>query len=183
MEVARIRGEIVSRVLDLERIADECETHESELSSGGRKYLQAVAKVEPDDDLFVTFNIPTQTHSIFITVSDGDTDLIRRVLSNLEQIEFEVKPNKVADVVAFDDSRLHEQGIVAVVLLPLSVSGVLCDLEESFVADDQNYTFRLVTFLSRKEYGLWRQFGIDALMSYFDETQKDLLTFDQFDET
>ena len=182
-DIKQIRGEIVSKVLDLEHVADECEAFESELNTSNKKYFHVVAKLEPDDDINVAFSVPIENQSIFITASDGNAALVRRVLSNLDEIESESGPLSVSDVVAFDDPELIKCRIAGVVLLPLSVSGVLCDLDEKIYINGKEYNFRLVTFLSQKEYKLWKTHGSDALMSYFDENDKDLLTFYQAEET
>ncbi|WP_428410179.1 hypothetical protein [Hyphococcus sp.] len=181
MGIPVIQGEIVSRVLALEHVDDECETFENELIGREEKFRQVVARVKPDHDLFVIFNIPANTPSIFITVSDGDRNLIRQVISNLEEIEKEGKQLEPTDVVAFEDKNLLASGVVAVVLVPLSVSGILCDLEESFSLNGKVYRFCLVVFLSKDEHELWKKQGSDALVSYFDSVDKDLLTFSQFE--
>ncbi len=175
----KVQAEIISRVLNNQHIADECENYHSEFGSNNQQYFQSVSRIEPDDDLFVIFATPTKTKSVFITVSDGDKKLIRRVLSNLEEMELEGKSFNYRSVIRFEDAELKKNAICAVAILPLSVSGILCDLEESFVIGSNEYIFRLVVFLSEKEYSLWKDHGFDSLMSYFDETDKDLLTFNQ----
>jgi hypothetical protein len=69
MNFERLRGEVVSRVLDNEHAADEAELFT--LTDDGA-FHQAVARVMPDDDLLIVFTMPVETNSIFITVTDGD---------------------------------------------------------------------------------------------------------------
>lgn len=182
MNIDKLRGEIVATVLDLDHVANECETFETELESGNEVYFQAVAKVQPDEDIFVVFSIPSKSRSIFITASDGDITLVRLVLSNLDELQNNGRFFKATDVIAFNNPKLEEYGVSAVALLPLSVSGIFCNLNEELIVDENVYNFRLVTFLSKKEYEVWKDHGDDALMFHLDEIDKDLITFFQKDK-
>jgi hypothetical protein len=85
----------------------------------------------------------------------------------------------VGDVVRFADKCLEQHGVAAVTLMPISVSGILCGMEEVFEHQQRIYSFHLVVFLSLAEYGIWKAHGQEQLTAHFDEVDKDLLTFRQ----
>ncbi len=178
MNFERLRGTVISGVLGVEHARDEAELFHYVVDED-KALHQGVAQVVPDDDLRIVFTIPVETTSIFITVTDGDVSLVRRVLANLEEMERDGTVLGVGEVVRFEGSDLEQHGIAAVVLLPLSVSGILCGLEETFEHEERSYCFYLVAFLSLAEYGIWKAHGQEKLMSHLDNVDKDLLTLRQ----
>lgn len=178
MNFEELRGQIVSRVLETERAGDEAELF-GYVPKRGTTLHQAVVPVVPDDDLRIVFTIPTETTSIFITVSDGDPPLVRRMLANLDEMERDGATLGIGDVVRFEDKDLEQHGVAGVALLPLSLSGVLCGLDDTFEHGGRIYKFWLVVFLSFLEYGIWKAHGQEMLMAHFDDVDKDLFTFEQ----
>lgn len=176
----RLKAEIVYRVLDNEHINDECEFYEASFDNDENNYIHAKANIIPDDDLKVYFSIPHDTQNIFITVSDGASNTIRKIIGNIEQIDIsDLSYFTRQRVVRFDNAELNKEGVFGIALLPLSVSGILDTIEECFDFNEINYCFRLVTMLSESEIKVWEREGFDALMAFFDSGEKDLLTFKQ----
>lgn len=175
-----VKAAIVSRVLDNEYIAQECEFFETSFLDGEHSYIQGVASITPDPDLKIYFSIPEYTANIFITVSDGLEEFVRKIIGNIDQIDVN-DPSyfTTRKVVRFENEELNKLGIFGVVLLPLSVSGILDDMEEVFEFSDKEYSFQLVSMLSKAEIELWEKDGFENLMEYFDTTDKDLLSFEQ----
>jgi len=174
-----IKSTLTEKILELPHVDDTCNYYESTLPSSDRIFRQAVAKVKPDDDINVIFNLPIESSTCFITVSDGDPTLIRGLLSNLEQCEINGDRIKKNDVLRYESQELKDNGVCALVLLPISVSGVLSELDETLEIAGRLYTFHLVVFVSEQEYTLWKHSGMKALASHFDEIDKDLISFKQ----
>jgi hypothetical protein len=178
MNFERLRGTVISRVLGVEHAGDEAELFHYVLDED-KALHQGVARIVPDDDLRIIFTIPAETTSIFITVTDGDVSLVRRALANLEEMERDGTAFGVGEVVRFEGNDLEQHGIAAIVLMPLSVSGILSGLEETFEHDEHRYCFYLVMFLSFAEFGIWKAHGQEKLMSHLDDVDKDILTLRQ----
>jgi hypothetical protein len=178
MNFERLRGEVVSRVLDNEHAADEAELF-TLTGRDDRTFHQAVARIIPDDDLLIVLTVPAETTSIFITVTDGEQALVRRILANLEEMERDGTSLSTACVVRLEDETLEQHGVAGVTLMPLSVSGILCGMEETFEHQQRVYSFHLVVFLSFAEYAIWKAHGQEQIAAHFDEVDKDLLTFRQ----
>lgn len=176
----RIKAEVVCRVLDNEHIKDSCEFIDTEFNNDDNIYVQAKAGITPDNDLFVYFSIPKNTSNIFITVSDGDSDLVQKIIGNVEQKDVK-NPSYFTkrNVVRYENQELNKHGVFGIVLLPLSVSGILDSMEEVFEFANKEYSFHLVTMLSKTEIELWEKDGFESLMEFFDSSEKDLLSFEQ----
>ena len=63
------------------------------------------------------------------------------------------------------------------ILLPINTSNILNFLPYQIEINEVNYNFILVVFLSPNEYLEWQTKGHDALMDYFIENEKDLVSF------
>jgi len=176
----RVKAEVVYRVLDNEHIKDNCEFIDTEFHDDDNIYIQAKAGITPDNDLFVYFSIPQNTSNIFITISDGDSDLVQKIIGNVEQKDVK-SPSYFTKkkVVRYESQELNRLGVFGIVLLPLSVSGILDNMQEAFSFDNKEYRFHLVSMLSKEEIELWEKDGFDNLMEFFDSTDKDLLGFEQ----
>lgn len=174
-----VKGSIVEKVLDISYIEDSCDVFESTLTSSENIFVQVMAKVISDENVSVVFTIPSEIGYCFITVSDSEPSIIRNVLSNVEKLVLKNSSINLNDVIPYEDDVLDSHGISALVSLPISVSGVLNELDKTIYVADQLYRFIYVGFLSRSEYRLWKNYGMEALATYLDESDKDLITFDQ----
>jgi len=176
----QVKAEVVYRVLDNEHIKDNCEFIDTEFHDDDNIYIQAKAGIIPDNDLFIYFSIPQNTPNIFITISDGDSDLVQKIIGNVEQKDVK-NPSYFTKkkVVRYENQELNRRGVFGIVLLPLSVSGILDSMEETFEFANKEYSFQLVTMLSKTEIELWEKDGFENLMEFFDSTDKDLLSFEQ----
>jgi len=144
--------------------------------SSGKWRHQAVALARDDANIACVFSLPTESRNIYVTVSDGDRTVIRRVLATLEDTEAESSV-VLGNVLLLDAPELRERDIVGVILLPPNLSGVLRHLPLDITVGSAPYRFLLVVFLSKREHEVWKAEGHDALMDLFDSTDKDLITF------
>ena len=122
------------------------------------------------------FSLPTDTRNVYVTVSNGDTTVIRRVLSALEEIEVQ-STVKLGNVALLDSPELRARKIVGVLLLPPHASNALNHLPLQITIRDVVYRFMLVVFLTEREHDLWKTAGHNALMDFFSSSDKDLVAF------
>ena len=114
-EIQQIRSVIVNAVISNDLFCDDCNLYYFEKEDGTKRH-QAVSTLRDDVNLHIIFSIPTNTHNIYITVSDGDTNLIRQLFATLEDIEGHEQIG-IGCVQLFDDTRLIEndvRGIISV---------------------------------------------------------------------
>ncbi|MBF4454756.1 hypothetical protein IRT38_04995 [Acinetobacter sp. SK-43] len=175
-DMERIRSTIVNMVISNDIFNDDCNIYYFEKEDGTKRH-QAVSTLRDDVNLHVIFSIPTNTHNIYITVSDGDASLIRQLFATLEDIEGHERIG-IGCVQLFDDTRLIENDVRGIILLPIITSNILNFLPTQLEINEVNYNFILVVFLSTKEYQQWKTKGHDALIDYFIENKKDLVAFD-----
>ena len=175
-EIQQICSVIVNTVISNDIFNDDCNLYYFEKENGTKRH-QAVSTLRDDVNLHVIFSIPTNTRYIYITVSDGDANLIRKLFATLEDIEGHEQIG-IGCVQLFDDTRLIENDVRGIILLPIITSDILNFLPTQFEINEVNYNFILVVFLSTKEYQQWETKGYDALIDYFIENEKDLVAFD-----
>lgn len=77
---------MVNKIISNDLFCDDCNLYCFEKEDGTKRH-QAVSTLRDDVNLHIIFSIPTDTHHIYITVSDGDTHLIRQLFATLEDIE------------------------------------------------------------------------------------------------
>ena len=166
---------ILNAVIGNDLFNDDRNLYYFERKDGVKRY-QAVITLQSDVNLHVIFSIPTNTNNIYITVSDGDTHLIRQLFATLEDSE-EHEQVGIGCVQLFNDIRLITNDVKGVILLPINTSNILNFLPDQIEINEVNYHFLLVVFLSTNEYVEWQTKGHDALMDYFIENEKDLVSF------
>ncbi len=174
-DIQRKGSVILNAMIGNDLFNDDCNLYYFEREDGVKRY-QAVSTLHGDVSLQVIFAIPTNTNNIYITVSDGDTHLIRQLFATLEDIEGHEQIG-MGCVQLFDDTRLIENDVRGIILLPITTSNILNFLPDQIEINEVNYHFLLVVFLSTNEYVEWQTKGHDALMDYFIENEKDLVSF------
>lgn len=171
----QLKAKIIHTVLDSNLFGDDCDIFSFEREDGVKRYQgESAYKFSPE--MNVIFSIPTDCRNIYITVSDGDNHIIRKVLATLEDIESE-SSLKLGNVQLFNSPELISRNICGVILLPINTSNILDFLPEHIICDQDDYRFLLVVFISEKEHLIWKQNGHDALMEYFSAIDKDLISF------
>jgi len=171
----KTKATIIHSVLSEQALRPECEVLSFQGENGSKRY-QAVALSKDDANIACIFSLPTKARNIYVTVSDGDRAVLRRVLATLEDME-EESPILLGNVLQLDSSELRERNIVGLILLPPNTSNLLSHLPLDMSVGDIQYRFLLVVFLSRTEHEVWKSKGHDALMDFFTDTDKDLVSF------
>jgi hypothetical protein len=171
----KLKAKLVNEVLKSDLFAGSCEFFSLE-GSDGIKRFQAETVSKADDQIAAIFTIPTTTHNVYATVTDGDRKLVRRILATIEDTERESAVNP-GGVLLFDDPELKARDIVGVIFLPVSASNVLDYLPDKVLVDGAEYRFLLVVFLRGDEHETWKKYGHDSLMDLFEQEDKDLISF------
>ena len=153
----------------------EDNSHLLSFSENGEKLMCAYIRGEEDKSICAVFNLPTVTDKLFLTVSDGDPEKIARVMAHLEETDVTNCLHKT-DICRFDYSYLQDHNKIGVMLLSIKVSPVFDDLKDEMVFSGKKIKPFLVVFISQEEYDYWKKFGLNALMDYFSENDKDLVS-------
>ncbi len=172
---SKAKASIIHNVLSGGSLQDECEIFSFE-DGHGRKHYQAVAPSKSDAKIACVFSLPTDGSNVYITMTDGDRAVVRRVLATLEETEANSSV-KLGNVLLLDSPELRAGDIVGVILLPPNVSNALDHLPPTITVRAATYCFLLVVFLTGREHDVWKAEGHDALMDLFSSTGKDLVAF------
>jgi hypothetical protein len=143
---------------------------------GAHIRYSASCKCKFATDAQLVVSLPTLTRNIYLTITDANPGLVRRVFSTLEDIEVD-SGVRLGNVAWFSDSEFEEHDICAVMILPSSLFNALEELPENLSFQGKEYTFLSIVFLTNEEHEIWNSDGHDALMDYFAEIEKDVISF------
>jgi hypothetical protein len=166
---------ILSALIDERYFEDECDKYSVDRGDGSKRNL-AVCKSKFDDAVKLVCTLPAVTKNIYVTVTEGDAKIVRRVLAVLEDFERD-DAVRLGNVLLVDDPDLRANHICGVILLPGNVFNVLDHLPGKLTIDSVEYQFIAVVFLTNEENEIRRTRGHDALMDYWTEIDKDLISF------
>lgn len=172
---AKLKATVIDAVLSGEYLQPKCEVSYVE-GDDGRKHYQAVALSTSDPNVACVFSLPTEGRNIYVTVTDGDREVIGQVLATLEDLEVESSIH-LGNVQLLDSPELRKRDIVGVILLMPRTSNALKHLPLDITVGNTQYRFLLVVFLSTRENEVRKTQGHDALMDFFSSTGKDLVSF------
>ena len=142
----------------------------------GESHYAGVVSAETDSSLSAVFSLPKQTGHWFLTLSDGDTGSLARVMAHLDECDAGGEIHQ-SHVVRFDHEYLDQNGYVGVYLCAPIVSPLFKQLEEPMVFDSNIAHPTLVIFITESEYDVWKNHGSDGLLDHFDDVEKDLVSF------
>ena len=136
------------------------------------------AYIKSTDDYSVSLccNLPLLNNKLFLTVSDGSPDAVTGLMSQLEEITAKNTDIGMHHVVRFNDEYFLENGVVGVLLLPISVSPALKHVSSEISYKGDKIELFLVVFLSKEEYLFWKAKGNNELMSKFEKDDKNLIS-------
>lgn len=142
----------------------------------GEKRYQAVFKSTFDDSVNLICSLPTITQNIYVTVSDGDPALIRRIVATIEDTERE-SAVLLGNLLALNDPILRNRNIYGVLFLPASEFNALEGLPSKICTKEKEFKFLAVIFLSKEELEIWEERGHDALIDHFIAVERDIVSF------
>jgi hypothetical protein len=123
----------------------------------------------------VVFSLPLlNSNRVFIAAADGDENLMRRVIANLQE-ESLSRTVELGQVLLLRDAELECRDICGVIFLPIGTSNLLNYLPDKLDISGREYRFLLVVLLGSREHELWRRGGHDSLMDHFQASGKDLI--------
>jgi hypothetical protein len=163
---------IINNVLELELATDKAKLLNFD-SGTGTEYT-AYVKLNVSEEIYIVFNLPTNSNKLFMTVTDGDPESIAYLISELENAD-KSKGFKVRDTVRFNNDYLIKNDKVGVLLLPAAVSNILSDLGNFNSLSDEAYELLLCVFISAEDYSFQKNFGNDGLMDKFARENRDLI--------
>ena len=169
----KVHAQILHRLMDNPLLKDT--SHQLSFVEDGSELLCSYIESQDDEEVSVVLNKPTFSNKLFLTVTDGDPEKVARVMAHLEETDIK-KCLHQSDIVRFDYSYLKDFNKIGVLLLNINVSPVFDDLESEMVLSDNKIHPLLVLFISQDEYEYKKQHGHDALMDYFAENDKDLVS-------
>jgi len=154
-----VKSVIANEIIKNDIFRDDCNILFFEKDDGFKRY-QGVSTVDQDPELHLVFSIPTTGKNIYVTVSDGYTQLIRQVFATLEDIESDGGIVQLGNVQLFNNGDFKEKGVEGIILLSVKTSNVLNYLPSEIEIDSAVYKFLLVTFITKEEYLIWKKEGM-----------------------
>lgn len=142
----------------------------------GRKRHSVMCKCKFDTKANLFVSLPTVTKNIYVTITAGDASLVRQVIATLEDQELE-SCVCVGNVQLFEEPALRRHMICGVILLKGNLFNALEHLPDELTVGSTDYQLVSVVFLTEAEYEIWKTDGHDGLMDYFEEIDKDLISF------
>ena len=174
-KISKSADAIFPVILQQDYFEDACEVHSLE-GDDGKKRHHAICQCKFDSSARLVFSLPEHTKNVYITITDGDTKVIRRVMATLQDLE-EYSEVTTGNVVLLNDPILKEAALCGVILLPGSVFNALDHLPDEVTVSAQNFRLLAVVFLTDQEHELWQTQGHDALIDHYSQTDKDLIKF------
>ncbi len=172
-EYEKIHANILHVLMEIPLLEDN--SHLLSFVDNDEELMCAYIRGKDDKEVCAVLNLPTSTDKLFLTLSDGDPEKIARVLAHLEETDTKNCLHK-NDILRFDYSYLQENNKIGVVLLSIKVSPVFNGLEHNMIFNGKKIQLMLVVFISQEEYDYRKKFGHDALMDYFSDKDKDLVS-------
>ena len=143
----------------------------------------AVARIAFDDEeiLNVIFSLCSQTNIVFITITDGDSRQVAKIISSIEYyVKYENTLEMGDSLSLIDSDFLVKNNVYGAVLLKVSVIPFLPNFPYSMeLSTGESISTMLVTFINKKEYMHIKQNGFTSLVDYFADTNKDLYSLQQ----
>ena len=173
------RSDVVKAVLTAvsseEYFQPGCEHSEIEQHPGSVSHT-AVCTAHFDKDVKLVFTLPTSSKNVYVTVTDGSTIAVQRILSAIEgaEQEFGIELGKVLQI---DDPEMKARDLCAVIFLPPSTFNVLDHVPLDVEVGDATYRLLGVFFMSEKDNEIRKKQGHDALMDYWTAIGKDTISF------
>ncbi len=151
------------------------ECYSVDRDDGSSRY-SAVCTSTFDTAVKLVCTLPSVTKNIYITITEGDAKVVRRILAVLEDLE-RSDVVRLGNVVLIDDPDLKANQICGVILLIGNVFNILDSLPNSQIIGSVEYHFIAVVFITDDENEIRRNRGHDGLMDYWTEIDKDLISF------
>jgi hypothetical protein len=145
----------------------------------GRKRRQALTACTFDPAAKLIFSLPCETSNVYVCITDGEPAILRQLIATLEDYDAQGECNHFGTVHLFADPVLNSNGVCGVLLLQGSIYNALEHVPDEAIIDGRTVQFLGVVLLSKAEYKLWSEAGLDALLEYFEKAGKDLVRLQQ----
>lgn len=142
-----------------------------------------IASIESEDLLGLRcyFTIDHDATNVFLAILDGNSDMVLRTLSTINQYFSSGRAPHYGDLIEIDDEISNiDFGIFGAVLLRVRTSPLCKGFPDSFkFTEGRVRNFFLPVFLNASEVGLMKSEGLDSLMDRFSSGRKDIYSFSQ----
>lgn len=142
-----------------------------------RYYVAAAPVVDTDPGLTLVFTLASHSKLIFLTITDAQPRKIAALLSEAEDFDSTGTSMRFSETLRVENEFAAQNGRVAMLLLPASVSRYLPDFPMQTQFDGDTCGLALVVFLSEEEYRTKLERGYDALLDRFESEDRDLVSF------
>lgn len=176
LKTRRLRGEIMFTILDLPFLAPTANTHKVTTSDG--TIYQSFSVDLSDKSGRITSSIPQNSSTIFLNISNCPLSLLIGLMAQLTESESDGMKFGPGKFMPMLDKAFLGLGVFGILFVPTVVAGILTDLEVILNKDGQSYCFLLFVFLSKEECNFIKEFGYEALLDKFEESNRDLMIHD-----
>ena len=178
VQLNKYQASVVAYLFDMLPIGEEVDTLNFSLSGDFiGKFNAAYSKIkEQTAEIYIVFNIPSYSRSVFLALSKSNPKITARLLANIEDYERESEVELgFGDVVVLADQAGQDKNTpFAVILLRTATAIDIKNIPDNLAIKDKETLFFLAVPLAENEYNLWRQQGHDALMDLFISDNKEL---------
>lgn len=144
----------------------------------GIHYHTAYGLIGDESDLiYMVFALPNKSDDIYLMITDGDPGLVAGQLAALQKYNEEKEHICLYHTVPTTNEVFKVNDWVA--LLTIRPCTVISTFEDNTEIDGRNFRFRLVIPINKDEKKLKMESGIESLMDLFEETERDVITFEQ----
>ncbi len=130
-----------------------------------------------DEQVNAIYTLADKASMVFVTLTNGDPKEIAESLAFLELYQEEYGDLRLLSLLDLRDrSYLRQAGRVGAVLMMPSTLNYFENVPlHATLADGREIHVFMVTFLSEREMRICNESGADALLDYFEATEKDLI--------
>lgn len=143
-------------------------------NSGYRTTAYVEAKSSGEKS-FAIFNLPEKTNSVFLLISDGDPEVLSKVVASLEEYDASTCSLCVGDTVPMKEPYVLAAGWSAALFLPVGV--IAQEMPNSKVISGKEFFFNLVVFIDADELKIKTELGLDELLGVFEKKTRGIITF------
>jgi len=132
---------------------------------------------DESDPIYVVFAMPHKSDDIYLMITDGDPSLVAGQLAALQKYNEEAEHVCLYHTVPTKSDVFNTNDWIA--FLTIRPCTIITTFKDDAEIGDRNFRFRLVIPINAEERKLKMESGIEALMDLFEETKRDVITFEQ----
>ncbi|MCL1112642.1 suppressor of fused domain protein [Shewanella basaltis] len=131
---------------------------------------------EDKDPINLIFSFPLESDDCYLTFSDGDAKKISLELASVQSYNEQTAHLCSMHTVKTQNSYFNDHNWIALLITIPAMA--LDDLPSIETVGNRELRFHLVVPLNETHYGIKLENGYDALLDYFENTNRDIVAFD-----